>query len=52
MGQSPKYEVYFRKSYPSKIKDSQGYAGLLAIKVWLINTQRLCLQKCLLIVDP
>jgi hypothetical protein len=28
MGQSPKYEVYFRKSYPTKEKDSQGYADL------------------------
>jgi len=27
MGQSPEYEVYFRKSYPTKEKDSQGYAG-------------------------
>jgi hypothetical protein len=24
----------------------------LGVKVWLINNQRLCLQKCLLIVDP
>jgi hypothetical protein len=24
---NPEYEVYFRKSYPSKEKDSQGYAG-------------------------
>jgi hypothetical protein len=37
---------------PVKVKDSQGYAGFLGIKVWLINVQRLCLQKCLLIVDP
>ena len=27
MGQSPEYEVYFCKSYPTKEKDSQGYAG-------------------------
>jgi hypothetical protein len=26
MGQSPEYEVYFRKSYPTKEKVSQGYA--------------------------
>jgi hypothetical protein len=25
--ENPKYEVYFCKSYPSKGKDSQGYAG-------------------------
>jgi hypothetical protein len=24
----PEYGVYFRKSYPTKEKDSQGYAGL------------------------
>jgi hypothetical protein len=24
---NPEYEVYFRKSYPTKEKDSQGYAG-------------------------
>ena len=27
MGQSPEYEVYFHKSYLTKEKDSQGYAG-------------------------
>jgi hypothetical protein len=27
MGQSPEYEVYIRKSYPTKEEDSQGYAG-------------------------
>jgi hypothetical protein len=27
MGQSPEYEVYFRMSYLTKEKDSQGYAG-------------------------
>jgi hypothetical protein len=26
--ENPEYEVYFRKSYPTKEKDSQGYAGL------------------------
>jgi hypothetical protein len=26
--ENPKYGVYFRKSYPTKEKDSQGYAGL------------------------
>jgi hypothetical protein len=25
--ENPEYEVYFRKSYPSKEKDSHGYAG-------------------------
>jgi hypothetical protein len=25
--ENPEYEIYFRKSYPSKEKDSQGYAG-------------------------
>jgi hypothetical protein len=25
--ENPEYEVYFRKSYPTKEKDSQGYAG-------------------------
>jgi hypothetical protein len=35
MGQRPQYEVYFRKSYPSKEKDSQGYAGFLGDKVRL-----------------
>jgi hypothetical protein len=25
MGQSPEYEVYFYKSYPTKEKGSQGY---------------------------
>jgi hypothetical protein len=25
---NPEYGVYFRKSYPTKEKDSQGYAGL------------------------
>jgi hypothetical protein len=37
---------------PVKIKDSQGYAGFRGVKVRLINNQWLCLQKCLLIVDP
>jgi hypothetical protein len=26
--ENPEYRVYFRKSYPTKEKDSQGYAGL------------------------
>jgi hypothetical protein len=26
--ENPEYGVYFRKSYPTKEKDSQGYAGL------------------------
>jgi hypothetical protein len=26
--ENPEYGVYFRKSYPTKGKDSQGYAGL------------------------
>jgi hypothetical protein len=26
--ENPKYRVYFRKSYPTKEKDCQGYAGL------------------------
>jgi hypothetical protein len=26
--ENPEYGVYFRKSYPKKEKDSQGYAGL------------------------
>jgi hypothetical protein len=34
--ENPKYEVYFCKE-----KDSQGYAGLLGIKVKLIKFQRL-----------
>jgi hypothetical protein len=26
--ENPEYGVYFRKSYPTKEKDPQGYAGL------------------------
>jgi hypothetical protein len=49
---NPECEVYFRRSYPSKEKDSQGYAGLRGVKVRLFKNQKLCLPKCLLIVDP
>jgi hypothetical protein len=27
--ENPEYGVYFRKSYPTKEKDSQGYVGLM-----------------------
>jgi hypothetical protein len=37
---------------PVKIKDSQGYAGFKGVKVRLNQESRLCLQKCLIIVDP
>ena len=51
--ENPEYGVYFHKSYPIKEKDSQGYAaGLWDSRYSLIENQRLCLQKCLLEVDP
>jgi hypothetical protein len=46
--ENPEYGVYFRKSYPSKEKDSQGYIGFLGFKVKLIKIQRHYLQKSLL----
>jgi hypothetical protein len=39
--------MYFRKSYPSKEKDSQGYAGFLGINVWFNKIQRLCFAEML-----
>jgi hypothetical protein len=36
------------KSYPTKEKDSQGYAGYQGVKVRFLNNQRLYLHKCLL----
>jgi hypothetical protein len=49
--ENPEYGVYFRKSYPTKEKDSR-ICWLEGVKVRLFKNQRLCLQKCLLIVDP
>jgi hypothetical protein len=52
MGQSPEYEVYFRESYPSTQKTLKDMLAFKGVKVRLINSRRLCLQKCLLIVGP
>jgi hypothetical protein len=46
------YEVYFRKSYLSKEKDSQGYAGFWESREGLTRFKDSILQKCLLTVDP
>jgi hypothetical protein len=51
MGQRPEYEVYFRKSYPSNKKTLKDMLAFGSQGIAYQN-QRLCLQKCLLIVDP
>jgi hypothetical protein len=51
-GTKPWVQSVLSQDLPDKVKDSQGYAGFKGVKVRLINNQWLCLQKCLLIVDP
>jgi hypothetical protein len=39
--ENPEYGVYFRKSYPSKEKDSQGYVGFWAEKLTMSGSLRI-----------
>jgi hypothetical protein len=51
-GTKPWVRSVLSQDLPVKVKYSQGYASFKGVKVRLINNQWLCLQKCLLIVDP
>ena len=46
------YEVYFRKSYPTKEKDFSRICWLLGNQSKAYQGLKTLLQKCLLIVDP
>jgi hypothetical protein len=50
--ENPECGVYFCKSYPTKEKRLSRICWLEGVKVRLFKNQRLCLQKCLLTVDP
>jgi hypothetical protein len=51
MGQSPEYEVYFRKTYPTKKRLSR-VCWFKGVKERLFNNQRLCFAEMLTKVDP
>jgi hypothetical protein len=51
-GTKPWVRSVLSQVIPIKIKDSQGYASFKGVKVRFNQESRLCLQKCLLIVDP